>query len=49
MSRFATDMNAQLLSSPTFHKGVHAVAKKVRHLRHGKDPEEMGGTNIESW
>lgn len=41
-------MGPQLLSSPTFHRGVHAVAKKVRQLRHGKDPEEMGGTNIES-
>ncbi|KAA6409130.1 MAG: hypothetical protein FRX48_07474 [Lasallia pustulata] len=40
-------LTARLLSSPTFHRGVHAVAKKVRQLRHGKDPEEMGGTNIE--
>ena len=21
--------------------------KRVRHVRHGKDPEEMGGTNID--
>lgn len=27
---------------------MRAVHKKVHEVRHGKDPAEMGGTNIES-
>ncbi|MCJ1304759.1 hypothetical protein MMC08_007572 [Hypocenomyce scalaris] len=40
-------LTARLLASPAFNRGVHAVAKRVRQIRHGKDPEDMGGTNIE--
>ena len=40
---------SQLLSSPTFHRAVRRVHKKVHEFRHGKDPSEMGGTNIDSW
>ncbi|KAI9829575.1 MAG: hypothetical protein M1819_006080 [Sarea resinae] len=32
-----------LLSSPTFHRAVQNVHKKVHELRHGKAPEDMGG------
>ncbi|MCJ1308594.1 hypothetical protein MMC25_002247 [Agyrium rufum] len=37
----------QLLRSPTFHSVVGQIYRKVRHARHGKDPEEMGGTSID--
>jgi hypothetical protein len=37
----------QLLSSPTFHRGVGKVAKKVNEIRHGTPMEEMGGTKLE--
>ncbi|KAG9231439.1 hypothetical protein BJ875DRAFT_382934, partial [Amylocarpus encephaloides] len=37
----------QLLSSPTFHRAVRGVHKKVHEVRHGKDPAEMGGTKID--
>ena len=37
-----------LLASPTFHRGVRKVHKKVHEIRHGKDPADMGGTNIDS-
>jgi len=40
-------LTARLLSSPTFHRAVQNVHRKVRQIRHGKDPEDMGGTNIE--
>lgn len=36
-----------LLRSPTFHRGVEKVAKRVHQARHGKPPEEMGGMNID--
>ncbi|TKA72889.1 hypothetical protein B0A49_08145, partial [Cryomyces minteri] len=42
-----TWLTYQLLASPTFHRAVHKVHRKVRHLTQGKSPEEMGGTNIE--
>ncbi|KAH8661470.1 hypothetical protein BGZ60DRAFT_413256 [Tricladium varicosporioides] len=38
---------ARLLASPTFHRGVRRVHKKVHEIRHGKDPSEMGGTAID--
>ncbi len=44
-------INLQLLSSPTFHRAVRRVHKKVHEIRHGEkfyDPSEMGGTKIES-
>ena len=41
-------MSSQLLASPGFHRIVHNVHKRVRQIKHGKDPEEMGGTNIDS-
>lgn len=37
----------QLLSSPTFHRGVGKVAKTVHRIRHGTPMEEMGGTKLE--
>jgi len=36
-----------LLRSPTFHRGVQKIHKHVTELRHGKPPEEMGGTAID--
>lgn len=38
---------ARLLASPTFHRTVEKVHKRVRQMRHGPDPEEMSGTNLE--
>lgn len=38
----------KLLASPTFHRAVQNVHKKVRHLRQGPDLEELGGTKIDS-
>ncbi|TVY71229.1 hypothetical protein LSUE1_G006762 [Lachnellula suecica] len=40
-------LTARLLASPSFHRGVRVIHKKVHELRHGKDPAEMGGTNID--
>jgi hypothetical protein len=40
-------MVLQLLANPAFHHAVRKVHKKVYEVRHGKDPAEMGGTNIE--
>lgn len=45
---FEVWLTARLLASPTFHRGVRNVHKKVHELRHGKDPAEMGGTNIDN-
>ncbi|KAL3426297.1 hypothetical protein PVAG01_03088 [Phlyctema vagabunda] len=39
--------SSQLLQSPLFHDGVRKVHKTVHRVRHGKDPAEMGGTNID--
>jgi len=39
---------AKLLASPTFHRLVEKAQKRVRQLKHGPDPEDMGGTNIQS-
>lgn len=39
---------ARLLASPTFHRTVEKVHKRVRQIRRGRDPEDMGGTNIDS-
>jgi len=36
-----------LLRSPAFHRGVEKVHKNVHRLRHGKLPEDMGGTNVD--
>ena len=38
----------QLLASPTFHRAVQNVHKRIRHMKHGPDLEEMGGTKIDS-
>ncbi|KAF7945512.1 hypothetical protein EAE96_010279 [Botrytis aclada] len=38
---------ARLLRSPTFHSAVRNVHKRLHEARHGKDPSEMGGTNID--
>lgn len=40
-------LTARLLSSPTFHRVVQHIHKRIRHARHGKDPSEMGGVNID--
>ncbi|PGH19334.1 hypothetical protein AJ80_03974 [Polytolypa hystricis UAMH7299] len=40
-------LTARLLASPSFHRAVHRVHKSVQELRHGKAPEDMGGTNVE--
>ncbi|MCJ1341465.1 hypothetical protein MMC09_006761 [Bachmanniomyces sp. S44760] len=37
----------KLLQSPAFHRTVRAVHKRLHEARHGKDPEQMGGTNID--
>jgi len=41
---------ARLLSSPTFHRAVKGVHRKVHEIRTGEkvhDYSEMGGTNID--
>ncbi|KAI9370105.1 hypothetical protein BJX61DRAFT_535904 [Aspergillus egyptiacus] len=38
----------ELLASPTFHRMVGDVHRKIRHLRHGSPPDEMGGTRLEN-
>lgn len=38
----------QLLASPTFHRMVRGVHKKMREMRHGPEMEDMGGTKIDS-
>lgn len=40
-------MTARLLASPSFHRAVQRVHKKVQELQHGKDSAEMGGVNID--
>ncbi|MCJ1326494.1 hypothetical protein MMC10_003158 [Thelotrema lepadinum] len=40
-------LTQKLLRSPTFHRAVQNVHKRVQEIRHGKDPEEMGGTKID--
>ncbi|KAK2809880.1 hypothetical protein FQN50_003521 [Emmonsiellopsis sp. PD_5] len=40
-------LTVRLLRSPTFHKGVRQVHKKIQEIRYGKLPEDMGGTNID--
>ena len=37
----------QLLRSPRFHRGVELVEKQMYQIKHGRPPEETGGTNIE--
>ncbi|KAL1957978.1 hypothetical protein VTO42DRAFT_5370 [Malbranchea cinnamomea] len=37
----------KLLSSPAFHRAVRRVHKTIHELRHGKAPEDMGGTRID--
>ncbi|KAL2813495.1 hypothetical protein BDW59DRAFT_30841 [Aspergillus cavernicola] len=44
---FEVWLTTRLLASPTFHRMVGSVHRKVQHLRYGPPPEEMGGTNIE--
>jgi len=40
-------LTTRLLASPSFHRAVRTVHKKVHEIRHGKDPADMGGTNID--
>ncbi|KJF61564.1 uncharacterized protein CIMG_11201 [Coccidioides immitis RS] len=40
-------LTGRLLASPTFHRAVRRVHKSIQDLRHGKAPEDMGGTNID--
>ncbi|PSS07039.1 hypothetical protein M430DRAFT_45865 [Amorphotheca resinae ATCC 22711] len=44
---FEVWLTARLLKSPAFHRAVGRVHKKVHELRYGKDPAEMGGTQID--
>jgi hypothetical protein len=40
----------QLLASPTFHRAVRRIHKRVEEARRGEklyDPSEMGGTQID--
>jgi hypothetical protein len=37
----------QLLRSPTFHRAVGVVHRKVHQIRTGEKPPERGGTSIE--
>ena len=41
-------MVQQLLRTPAFHRAVQKVAKNVHRVRHGPNPEEMGGTKIDN-
>ncbi|KKK15334.1 hypothetical protein P175DRAFT_0531262 [Aspergillus ochraceoroseus IBT 24754] len=45
---FEVWLTARLLGSPTFHRLVGRVHRKVQHIRHGVPPEEMGGTKLEN-
>ncbi|KAK2754069.1 hypothetical protein FQN54_007238 [Arachnomyces sp. PD_36] len=45
---FEVWLTARLLASPTFHRAVQRVHKQVREIRHGKAPEDMGGTNVDN-
>ncbi|OQU95899.1 hypothetical protein CLAIMM_02059 [Cladophialophora immunda] len=36
-----------LLRSPSFHRGVQRVHKKVHEIQHGKPPEYYGGTHLD--
>ncbi|ESZ94106.1 hypothetical protein SBOR_5526 [Sclerotinia borealis F-4128] len=47
LAAFETWAVARLLRSPTFHSVVRKAHKRVHEARHGKDPSEMGGTNID--
>lgn len=38
---------AKLLSSPSFHRAVQTIHKRIYRLQHGTPMEEMGGTKIE--
>lgn len=41
-------MVERLLRSPTFHRGVGQVHKTINEWRHGKLPEDMGGTKLDN-
>lgn len=47
MQIFEAWLTTRLLASPTFHRAVQNVHRKIRHLRQGPDLEEMGGTKID--
>ena len=47
LSQIYAYLPTQLLSSPTFHRGVEKVHRSIRRIRRGPDMEDMG-TNIES-
>jgi len=44
---FEVWLTNRLTRSPTFHRGVGAIHKRIHEFKHGKDPAEMGGTNID--
>lgn len=37
----------QLMKSPTFHRAVEQVVKRVHRARFGTPPDELGGTNLD--
>lgn len=37
-----------LIRSPTFHRGVQGIHKRIHRWKHGTPPEELGGTNIDT-
>ncbi|KAL1991405.1 hypothetical protein VTN49DRAFT_5397 [Thermomyces lanuginosus] len=37
----------RLLRSPAFHQMVRNVHRRITGIKHGPNPEEMGGTNID--
>jgi hypothetical protein len=37
----------QLLRNPSFHRGVQGIHKQIHRLKHGKPPEELGGTELD--
>jgi len=39
---------ARLLASPTFHRMVGRIHRKIHHLKHGASLEERGGTTLEN-
>ncbi|KAF2233735.1 hypothetical protein EV356DRAFT_577329 [Viridothelium virens] len=41
-------LTARLLASPSFHRAVQGLQKRLHRFRHGTPPEEMGGTNVDN-
>ncbi|KAJ9202361.1 hypothetical protein DTO166G4_6529 [Paecilomyces variotii] len=41
-------LTGRLLASPTFHRMVGRVHRRIQIFRYGTPPEEMGGTKIDN-